>query len=301
MPIVSARNILKGLLVEEAMRRQVIKVPQEASLDRCINHLIKFKVNALLIVDPDRCPHGVVSKTDIAGAFYAGLSMMEIRAADIMNGPPITCFPDDELGEALDLMDKRGVHQLFVQGAEPCATIGVLSNPDVVALLYRFCRACPKGAFRSVKGAEAFDRTQLFSVRDAMKPKVIFCRHDDSLAAVIEQLAAHRLSAVLVKDAAGLPAGIISKTDIVLAYHHGMTVQVQAASIMNSPIVSCDENSLLSDAIRSMFLKDVQRVFVYSGAPENIVGVLSLSDAAQMRSGSCRACVASRIIGKKEG
>lgn len=296
MPVLSTRSVLKGLLVEEAMRRQVIQLSHDASLDKCINQLIKFKVNALLIIDETRCPVGVISKTDIAGAFYGGLPMVESLSMDIMNGPPLTCFPDDELDTALDLMRRNGVHQLFVQGAEPCAVVGTLSYSDVVALLYRYCRTCPKGAARQSELSDCSDQTQLLIVRDAMRTSVISCHQEDSLARVIEVLTAHRLGAVLIQDAKGLPVGVISKTDIILAYHHGSSPEVKALSIMKTPVESCDENSLLNDAIRQMFLKDVQRLFAYAGDRSRIVGVLSLSDAANIRSGSCRACVTSRII-----
>ena len=296
MPVVVTRDILKGLLVEEAMRRQVIQLSYDVSLAKCINQLIKFKVNALLITDETRCPVGAVSKTDIVGAFYGGLPIAESLSMDIMNGPLLTCFPDDELGVALDLMRRNVVHQLFVQGAEQCAMVGTLSYSDVVALLYRYCRGCPKGAVRRSELTDRSDQTQFLMVRDAMSTSVISCRQEDSLARVIEGLTAHRLGAVLIQDAKGLPVGVVSKTDVILAYHHGSSLEVEARSILKTPVASCDENSLLSDAIRLMFLKDVQRLFVFAGDPSRIVGVISLSDAAQIRSGSCKACITSRII-----
>jgi hypothetical protein len=39
----------------------------------------------------------------------------------------------------------------------------------------------------------------------------------------------------------------------------------------------------------------VHRLFVFKGSPRTLVGVLSLSDVARFRSGTCRACLASRI------
>jgi hypothetical protein len=45
-----------------------------------------------------------------------------------------------------------------------------------------------------------------------------------------------------------------------------------------------------------MLLRDVQRIFVHGSDPAKIVGVLSLSDAARFRSGSCRACTSSRLM-----
>jgi CBS domain-containing protein len=297
MPVALSRDILQGLLVEEAMRRQVIRAPHDASLGNCANQLIKFKANALLIGDETGCPVGVISKTDIVGAFYAGLPIVETLSRDVMNGPPLTCFPDDELGVALDLMRKNGVHQLFVQGAEPCAVVGTLSYGDVVALLYRYCRACPKGAAGRSEAAGIEDRTRFLTVKEAMRTSVISCGPEEVLAGVIEKLMANRLGAVLIEDGKGLPVGVISKTDIILAYHHGAGLEVEARALLKWPAVTCDENSLLTDAIRQMFLKDVQRIFAYGAVPSHIVGVLSLADAAQIRSGSCRACMASRMMG----
>ncbi|MDR3568322.1 MAG: CBS domain-containing protein [Syntrophobacteraceae bacterium] len=284
---------MKGLLVEDAMRRQVIRAPQDMYLGQCVNQLIKFKAGALLVGDKTGCPVGVVSKTDIVGAFYGGLPIAQTLAIDIMNGPALTCFPDDELGGALDLMRKNGVHQLFVQGAEPCAVVGTLSYGDVVALLYRYCRACPQGA-AGLTGS--FDRTQFLTVRDAMKTCAVSRGNNSSLAEAIEELTTHHSGAVLIVDGDGLPSGVISRTDIVLAYHHGASLEAEAQTIATSPVASCDENFLLTEAIRQMFLKDLQRLFAYAKDPAHITGVLSLSDAAQMRSGSCRACMASRII-----
>ncbi len=57
----------------------------------------------------------------------------------------------------------------------------------------------------------------------------------------------------------------------------------------------CEENEYLEIAIQKMIFSEVHRLFVYSKTPQNIIGVLSLSDAARLRSGSCHACVSSRI------
>jgi len=86
-----------------------------------------------------------------------------------------------------------------------------------------------------------------------------------------------------------------SKSDLIVAYKHGVSSEVPASSVMASPVVSCDEQELLSGAIQRMIFTDIHRLFVHRGDPAEISGVLSLSDAARARSGSCHACVSSRI------
>lgn len=101
---------------------------------------------------------------------------------------------------------------------------------------------------------------------------------------------------MLIKTAAGRPAGVVSKTDLILAYKHGVPTDTGAQRIMTAPVQACDGNAPVVDALKTMIFSDVQRLFVYQKFPQNLVGVLSLSDVARFRSGTCRACLASRII-----
>ncbi len=129
-----------------------------------------------------------------------------------------------------------------------------------------------------------------------MTTSVRACKTDDTLAEVIEELTTHRCGAVLIRNPAGHAAGVISKTDLAIAYRHGEKTGTPAKVVMRHPVLSCDANDFLSLALQQMLLKDVQRLFVYKDDPARIVGVLSLSDSARFRSGSCRACTSGRLI-----
>lgn len=100
---------------------------------------------------------------------------------------------------------------------------------------------------------------------------------------------------MLIQSPAGLPVGVVSKTDLILAYKHGLPAHVPAETIMNAPVQDCDQDEYLALAIQQMIFSDIHRLFVCKGDPGEIVGVLSLSDAARFRSGTCRACLVSRI------
>jgi signal-transduction protein with cAMP-binding, CBS, and nucleotidyltransferase domain len=294
MPVVQPRSVLSGMLVKEAMRRQIVQLPARASIAKGINHLLKFKVNALLIMDEGQQPAGVVSKTDLIGAFYAGLPT-DTPLGDVMTGPPLICYPDDELESALDRMRSRGVHRLYVTGME-AALVGTLSYTDVVALLYRYCRACPKSISRRAPSEEPGDEGRRLTVKEVMTSSVVSFPENAALAQVIEGLTAHRFGAVLICSGQSESRGVISKTDLIRAYHHGVSLEAEAGTIMTAPVVAWDQSAFLWEALRQMFLKDVQRLFLHAGDPGRITGVLSLSDAARVRSGSCRACIPSRFM-----
>ena len=72
--------------------------------------------------------------------------------------------------------------------------------------------------------------------------------------------------------------------------------QISASSKTWSCVIAAEAG--MGDAIQQMLIHDVQRLFVHAdaSAPDHITGVLSLSDSARFRSGSCRACSAGRIL-----
>ena len=294
MPRIDKRNVLSGILVKEAMRRQVIRLPHSASIDYCINRMIKYKINSVLVLDENQRPAGVASKTDVMSAFYAGLPI-GAPVENIMVGPLLFCYADDELESSLDAMQQNGVHRLYVRGSDSDDVVGVLAYPDIVGLLYRYCRACDRG-FLNVRRRKEEDQFQRLKIKDAMTADVTAYLAKDSLVQVIEGLTEHRFGAVLIRNEAEQALGVVSKSDLIVAYKHGVTIDALAADVMSKPVVSSDADTELADAIRQMLLKEVQRLFVHGQDPDRIIGILSLSDAARFRSGSCRACTSSRLM-----
>ncbi|MBI4644212.1 MAG: CBS domain-containing protein [Deltaproteobacteria bacterium] len=291
MPIIAYQNVLQGLTVQEAMRRQVVHLPQDAPLEQAVRFCIKYKVNALLITGERQEGLGVVSKTDLMGAYYAGLPISSFCNA-VMVGPPLFCRAEETLDAALDTMRRHRVHRLYVRGEAPGRVVGVLAYPDIVGLLYRYCLNCQK-SIRRKSGSEPLpDR---FQVREVMTPEIYGRREDDSLQQVMEGLAAYRFGAVLIRDGEGAPLGVVSKTDLILAYKHEVPATAPAREVMTAPVQAVDAGGALVDALKTMIFADVHRVFVYQESPRNLVGTLSLSDVARFRSGTCRACLISRI------
>jgi CBS domain-containing protein len=293
VPHAPQKSVLSGVRVAAAMRRQVVRGLLNSSLAACINQIIKHKVGALLIVDSQDRPAGVLSKTDLISAYYAMLPVVS-PASDLVAGLPVYCNPDDLLEDAIDRMQANGIHRIYVRGAQTDQVVGTLSYLDVVGLLYRYCRKCPRSIVRQrQKDAESTHRLQ---VNEVMSTALYTCRTDSNLGDVIELMTASRCGAALIIDAAGRPQGVISKTDLVLAYKHGRPLGTLAGGVMQHPVLSCSIDSILVRALQEMLVRDIQRIFVHQGDPGNIVGALSLSDSARFRSGSCRACMTGRMM-----
>ncbi|AQV02713.2 hypothetical protein B2D07_19315 [Desulfococcus multivorans] len=293
MGIIQKNTILSELTVQETMRRQVIFLPTEANLGAAVNRFIKFKVNAILVVNEENMAcMGVVSKTDVMGAYYAGLPI-DSHVADVMVSPPLFCRMADTLEAALEKMRHHGVYRLYVRGSggKPA---GVIAYPDIVGILYQYCHQCKFSRLRRTdKTGE--DPILRFRVKEVMTASVRSHGADAPLVQLMESLSEYRMGAVLITDDRGRGVGVVSKTDLVLAYKHGCDPGAPAQAIMTSPVRSCEETEYLETAIRKLIFSQIHRIFAFREDPSRITGVLSLSDAARIRSGSCHACVSSRI------
>jgi signal-transduction protein with cAMP-binding, CBS, and nucleotidyltransferase domain len=294
MPVIDQKNVLKGLTVAEAMRRQVVAVATEAPLEKAIRFTIKYKVNAILVTDAHQHALGVVTKTDLMGAYYAELPL-ETPVETIMVGPPLFCRQEDSLDDALDIMRAQRIHRLYVNDEDPWRAVGVLAYPDIVGLLYRFCRRCDRSILKQKADQTEGDLAGHLTVREVMTPGVESISEDASLQDVMAGLAANRLAAVLIRGADGHPVGVVSKTDLIAAYLHGLPHETSAREVMNAPVRTCQPEDFLALAIQEMIFWDIHRLFIAKEQPQEIVGVISLSDAARFRSGTCRACLVSRI------
>ena len=287
-------NSLSGMLVKDAMRRQVVSIPDQAGIDSVIKAMIKFKINAILISNGNGQPAGVVSKTDIMGAYYAGMPI-DTPAGHIMNAPPLFAAPSDSLEHALDKMRTHRIYRLYIQSDKSGEVVGAIAYPDIVGLLYKYCHACEHSKYQRAQKQGLSDTIERYRVKEIMTADVKSIKAAATLNRAMEIISMNRFGAVLVVDSKVRPVGVISKTDLVLAYLHHMDPAVAAETIMTYPVRSIHEGQFLEDAVREMILADVQRLFIHRHTPDQIVGVLSLSDAARIRSGSCHACISSRI------
>ena len=76
-------------------------------------------------------------------------------------------------------------------------------------------------------------------------------------------------------------------------------MKITASDIMTTGFHTLTPQTPVNDAVKvfkqANVFSDVHRLFVHQSKPDELVGVISLSDAARIRSGSCHACISSRI------
>src|SRR5512143_3223669 len=107
-------------LVSDLMHRGLITCGKETSLGQVAVLLTQHHVHALVVVDRDRRPIGLMSDIDLlAGEWLSADSeslaaMRKLTAGDLMSYPIITIDAGASLQEAAQLMIEKDVSRLIV-------------------------------------------------------------------------------------------------------------------------------------------------------------------------------------------
>lgn len=119
-------------LVRDVMHRGVVTCNPDTSLARVAALMAQAHASAVAVVNPTGELIGIVSRTDLVGAY---LKPYEHRKAeDIMTTQVATIIPDIPIAAAVQIMLDRGVHQLVILHARPAPQrpVGILTMDDIV-------------------------------------------------------------------------------------------------------------------------------------------------------------------------
>jgi CBS domain-containing protein len=120
--------------VGEVMSRALVVCRAETPVSAAARAMTERRSRALIVVDPNGRPLGVVTGFDLLPAVMGGAANAPV--ATRMHAP-VTIGPDATLRQALDAMVAGGLHRLIVvDPAHPDGVpLGLLSTLDLVAAL----------------------------------------------------------------------------------------------------------------------------------------------------------------------
>jgi CBS domain-containing protein len=168
-------------------------------------------------------------------------TMQKMTASELMTSPVESIRVDSPASEAALRMRELRVSRLLVTDEHGSAA-GVISVSDLVVPLGR-----PSGRRRCV--------------RDVMSHAIVTCLPDTSLEAAARAMTQRRSRSIVVVDDNGLAIGVITGNDLLLLYapgERGKTV----AGLMTTPIITCDADLPLPDAVGLMVKHEVHRLVV---------------------------------------
>lgn len=112
---------------------EVVTVEPDASLAEACRTLAERRIGALLIVDADGMPVGLLSEREVVQALAAGgAAALEQPVRELMHVPVETCAPGDGIDAIMAFMTEHRIRHLPVLDAGALA--GIVSIGDVVKL-----------------------------------------------------------------------------------------------------------------------------------------------------------------------
>ena len=290
--------IPKETRVRDIMTPNPKEVSLDTPLDEVVRLLLSSTFTGLPVVDGMDRPVGVISQGDLI--YKAGMPMrlgllaesdqqkVEVvlealkprQAKEVMTRQPVTIRQDSLVTEAVDLMLQKGVKRLPVID-DAGKLVGILSRVDVF-----------RTSMRESPDWKSFQAQQIVvenlrSAADIMRRDTPTVFPDTPVEEVIETIDRNDIQRVCVVDRKGLFLGLISDRDLLIAFserHPGIwdyfvskipftergrkQRQLQqfllsvktAGEVMNTNIVTVQEDAPINEAIRLMLDKAIKRL-----------------------------------------
>ena len=120
---------MQGKLVEKLAKRGCITVQKETSISELSKVLSSNNIGALVVVDSNKNPIGIVSERDIVRNYNKNVNYIE----NIMSTNFISCSLLISSSELMELMNKHKIRHIPIR--EKNKLLGIVSIGDVVKRL----------------------------------------------------------------------------------------------------------------------------------------------------------------------
>lgn len=125
------------MFVKEAMKTDIKTIGSDVTVLEAARAMRENRIGSLIVVDD--ALEGIVTERDVLNKVVAeGKEPGKVRVRDIMSRDVITISPDEDMEEASDLMDRKGIKRLPVVFGDE--VIGIITSSDVVEILSRAIR-----------------------------------------------------------------------------------------------------------------------------------------------------------------
>lgn len=286
------RLIPRQLRVKDAMTPSPHAVTPATPLADVVRLLLRHRFNGVPVTGEDGRPAGIITQKDLiqragmpvrlgllaqfgeqqVNEFLA--SIQDRKAADVMSAPVVTVREDQRLGEAADLMLRKGLKRLPVVDADGRLT-GMLSRFDVFKTI-----TTESPDWRKIRD-QYVSVANVRTVADIMRRDAHTVPPDTPLEEVARLIDDSDIQRVAVVDSEGRLVGLVSDSDLlsVFAEHRGglweslkarlglsEAARRQAGSprtagdIMRTGLITVTEETRIEDAIRLMTEHGIKRL-----------------------------------------
>jgi CBS domain-containing protein len=247
------------------MHPGVITCRADATLGQVAVMLTQHHVHALVVVDRDGRPLGIISDFDLLAGEWLSAdpesleAMRTMTAGELMSTPIDAVEADTPFSEAARRMHEEQVHRLLV--LEAGNPVGVISISDFVA------------------GLAAGRPSRRETVGDVMSDAMLTCRDKTPVVAVARAMTDSSYRSVLVVNARGKPLGVVSGMDLLVFCEQDECEDVTVADVMQ-PALTIHMSASLREAADKMIKHHHHRLVVVDpDEPEAVpLGIISSFD-----------------------
>jgi CBS domain-containing protein len=234
-------------LVRDLMHPGLHTCASDATLGQVAALLTKDRIHALVVLDQENHPQGIISDFDLlAGEWLAvdpqGLkTMRKLTAGDLMSSPIESVEAGVPLKDAAHILVEKDIHRLLV--TENGVPVGVISTSDFVASLARA------------------EKPRREIVADVMSDSILVCRDKTPLTSAARTMTQAGWRSVLVVDANGTSLGVVSGKDLLPYVVNGVNENLTVRDIMH-PALTIDIHAPLQEAANLMIQAHHHRLVV---------------------------------------
>jgi CBS domain-containing protein len=234
-------------LVRDLMHPELHTCKLNATLGQVAVLLTQYHVHALVVIDHNNQPQGIISDYDLlAGEWLAaepqGLAAMrKLTAGELMSSPIETVEAEVAIKIAAHMLIEKDINRLLV--TEKSVPVGVISISDFVS---------------SVAREEKPLRER---VADVMSDAILVCRDKTPVTSAARTMTQAGWRSVLVVNAQGTPEGVVSGKDLLPYVVNGVDDNLTVRDVMH-PALTIDMHAPLREAANLMIQKHNHRLVV---------------------------------------
>ena len=126
---------------------------------------------------------------------------------------------------------------------------------------------------------------------ELMQPEPAACTPEQTLFQALQLMSSHDVGSIPVVDVNKRPVGIVTDRDaaLYLAEHDRRPSEVSCSEAMSSPLITCDVQDDLDDAIDKMRDYQLRRIVVLEHG--RVAGIIAQADLAREKPGDARKVV----------
>ncbi|MBT9315934.1 ATP-binding protein [Leptothoe spongobia] len=196
-----------------------LTVTADISLEDAISRMHQAQSSYILSTE-QQCPVGIFTERDLVKLLASGQSTIGMTLATVMTQELLTLTAEEvkDAFEILHLMQKTRVRHLPI--------VDELNNLTGVITQQSLEQAFPPSSLLKLR-----------LVKEVMEPNVICSPQTASLLTIVQQMAEHSVSCVVIADSKHRPIGIITERDIVQFQIMGLDFrQTQTQTVISTPL-----------------------------------------------------------------